>query len=647
MPLCPTARLQRKIGTPLFPTRFKPTTRWVAALVFPLAVAAQAPRSLEYDAVQQSLAQGWNTWDVYSVGAQVLLPEGFTIRVGLKNNTALNGDAFLTDLLIGRRGQGEEDIVPGPHTWNGSYTELRLSWQKHELLLQTAHDGVDLVMLATPVASKTSLPPTVVFSTGVLWNSPGAAMKSGDHIEFNNGSRKISVYWTGQEQPRAALPIATPYFAALFQTPIGLSTGHPRSVEQIRAILQRQRPASSNVAQAIESVMGWDTFFDPSKSRVISPVSRLWSTGWGGYVLFDWDTFFAASLAAVGDRNLAYADAIETLQESTPAAFVPNYARAGGWKSFDRSEPPVGAMTVLALYQKFHDVWFLRDTFAPLLRWNRWWNEHREHGGYLVLGTDAGNRPLNPDDNSIGTQQGAMYESGLDNSPMYDGAPFHPETNRIHLADVGLISLYVADCNALAEIAARLGKPGEEQELRTRGARYGAMLQTLWDEKTGMFLNKNLDTGALSARLSPTNFYPLLARTATPAQAARMVNEHLLNPKEFWGEWVIPSIARSDPAFRDQNYWRGRIWGPMNYLVYLGLRNYDQPSARKQLAQKSLALFNQEWTLNGHVHENYNAITGMGDDVSSSDRFYHWGALLGLIDHLENGARADQPAPAK
>jgi glycogen debranching enzyme len=126
-----------------------------------------------------------------------------------------------------------------------------------------------------------------------------------------------------------------------------------------------------------------------------------------------------------------------------------------------------------------------------------------------------------------------------------------------------------------------------------------------------------------------------------------MVNEHLLNPKEFWGEWVIPSIARSDPAFRDQNYWRGRIWGPMNYLVYLGLRNYDQPSARKQLAKKSLALFNQEWTLNGHVHENYNAITGMGDDVSSSDRFYHWGALLGLIDHLENGARADQPAPAK
>jgi glycogen debranching enzyme len=114
-----------------------------------------------------------------------------------------------------------------------------------------------------------------------------------------------------------------------------------------------------------------------------------------------------------------------------------------------------------------------------------------------------------------------------------------------------------------------------------------------------------------------------------------MVTEHLLNPEEFWGQWVIPSIARNDPAFKDQDYWRGRIWGPMNYLVYLGLRNYHQPEidrARQELSQKSLDLFLSEWRTNGHVHENYNGATGSGDDVSNSDRFYHWGALLGLID---------------
>jgi hypothetical protein len=80
----------------------------------------------------------------------------------------------------------------------------------------------------------------------------------------------------------------------------------------------------------------------------------------------------------------------------------------------------------------------------------------------------------------------------------------------------------------------------------------------------------------------------------------------------------------------------------MNYLVYLGLRNYDQPLARKQFAMKSLALFEKEWTEKGHVHENYNAITGSGDDVTSSDRFYHWGALLGLIGYLENGGGSEK-----
>ena len=600
-----------------------------------LAAQTPAPRSAEYDALQQRLARGWNTWDVHSVAAQVLLPEGFTIRVGLKHNTGLNSDAFLADALIGRQGQGVEEAFPGPHTWNGSYTELRLAWREHSFLLQTAHDGEDLLMLATPLSSKSNVPPTLVLSAGVLWNLPGSAGRVGNSIEFQNGSRRISVYSTANETAAPSLPIGTPFFAAPFDEPVGLSTGRPRSIEQIRAVLDRERPSGTAVSQAIETVLGWDTIYEPSQSRVVSPVSRVWSTGWGGYVLFDWDTFFAASMAAVGDRDLAYADAIETLRERTAEGFVPNYARAGGWKSFDRSEPPVGAITVLSLYRQFRDRWLLADTFDPLLGWNRWWAARRDRGGYLVWGSDAGNRPSNPDDDSVGTLQAAKYESGLDNSPMYDHAPFDPQSHQMHLADVGLMSLYIADCDALAAIADVLGRSTEAKELRDRAGIYRVSLRTLWDEKTGMFLNKDLDTGRLSARVSPTNFYPLLAKAATAEQADRMVREHLLNPVEFWGDWVIPSIARSDPAFRDQDYWRGRVWGPMNYLVYLGLRNYDQPAARKQLAERSLALFQKEWIENGHVHENYNAITGTGDDVGSSDRFYHWGALLGLIDYLE------------
>ena len=46
---------------------------------------------------------------------------------------------------------------------------------------------------------------------------------------------------------------------------------------------------------------------------------------------------------------------------------------------------------------------------------------------------------------------------------------------------------------------------------------------------------------------------------ATGADAAEPV---ALNTGEFWGDWVLPSIARSDPAFHKQRYWKGALPAP-------------------------------------------------------------------------------------
>lgn len=613
----------------------------------------QASRSKEYKALQKRLAAGWNTWDVHSVTTQVLLPAGLAVRLGVQRRSTLNSDGFLGDALIGRQGANDEQVFPGAHAWDGSYMDLQLNWRDVDVRVQSAHIGEDLVMSITPLSKvKTGGPvATAVFSVGYLWNRAGTVERVGEGIVARGPSGKVEIYGVGAEAPFAVVPVTGPYFSRELSGAVGLSSGKARSLEEIQRAVDEQRAAYEKslgakrpaVMDAIQSTLGWDTIYDPERERVISPVSRVWSVGWGGYVLFDWDTFFAATLAAVGDRDLAYANTIEMLREETPAGFVGNYARAGNWKSFDRSEPPVGAITVLGLYQKFHDRWLLEETYKPLLKWNRWWEQSRQVGNYLVWGSDGENPPGNPDDSSRGKRQGAIFESGLDNSPMYDTATFDEKTHKLLMADVGLMSEYVADCDALAEIATVLGKADEEKELRERAKFYRDALGTLWDEKMGIFLNKDLRSGTLSQRTSPTNFYPLLARAATPEQTRRMIREHLLNTDEFWGKWVIPATPRNDPAFADQNYWRGRIWGPMNFLVYLGLRNYDEPTARAELAEKSLELFEGEWKAKHHVHENYNAISGSGDDVTSSDRFYHWGALLALIEYMEE---TDPPSSA-
>ena len=619
------------------------------------AAGTPPPESLHYRQVQQRLAQGWNTWDTNSVTTHVLLPAGLAIHIGLKHNTTVASDAFLQNTLIGRLTPGAEKVTPGPHSWDGSYTDLRIDWRGHSWRIQSAHDGSDLVLLATPLPStpQAALPATLVFTVDFLWNRAGDVSKTADGILAHSPTGNIGVYCTcvststDSQSAFLNIPIGGPYFAADLVQPIGISTGRRRSLAEVQAAIARQaqayqqsiRAAGKNapIVDAIETTLGWDTVYEPSHHRVISPVSRVWSVAWGGYVLFDWDTFFAATMAAIGDRDLAYADAMETLREATPEGFVPNYARALGWKSFDRSEPPVGAITVLGLYRKFHDRWFLQDAYPPLLRWNTWWAEHRSIQGYMAWGSNGDYKPRNLDDSSAGTRLGAILESGLDNSPMYDQSTYDPQTHLLEYADVGLMSMFIADCDALAQIADLLGKPQDAAMLRQRSAGYRAKLATLWSEPAGIFLNKDLRTGQFNTRLSPTNFYPMLAHAATPQQAQTMIQRHLLNPDEFWGQWILPSIARNDAAFHDQNYWRGRIWGPMNYLVYLGLQNYDLPDVRRQFAQKSYDLFLKEWKQNGHVHENYNAILGTGDDVSNSDRFYHWGALLGYIQYLEQG----------
>ncbi len=99
------------------------------------------PRSEQYEQVQQRLARGWNTWDVHSVATQVLLPAGLAIHVGLKHNTTVSGDAFLGDALIGRLEKGSEIVTPGPHAWDGSYTQADFEWKGHKWRIESAHDG--------------------------------------------------------------------------------------------------------------------------------------------------------------------------------------------------------------------------------------------------------------------------------------------------------------------------------------------------------------------------------------------------------------------------------------------------------------------------------------------------------------------------
>lgn len=312
---------------------------------------------------------------------------------------------------------------------------------------------------------------------------------------------------------------------------------------------------------------------------------------------------------------------------------IANVAAATG-RTRDRSEPQVGSLCAWKLYVQFGEKWFIEEVFDRLLTWNRWRFKERDCNGDGLL--ELASDPWDANENEEvwsnlqgGTKQGAMFESGLDNSTMWDRAKFNKEKHCLELSYVGLNAEMIIDCECLEKMALLLGRNEEKAELEERRIRLSKLINsTLWSEDAKCYLNRHW-SGEFDPCLSLTHFYTITAGIAIDNRLDYLLNEHLLNEKEFWGEFVIPNISKDDPSFSEQEYWRGRIWAPTNFIVGEGIKRIGRLDILDELVQKGLDLFVNCWKERGVVGENYNAITGEAAEPNkASDRFYHWGALL-------------------
>lgn len=393
----------------------------------------------------------------------------------------------------------------------------------------------------------------------------------------------------------------------------------------------------ADAPEAMIRAVSWNTLHDSRRRLVASPVCRDWCIDWNGPIIFGWDSFFATLMAAAESRELARANFESALAAVDELGFVPNYYMSHGAASLDRSMPSLGAYTAWKLEQADPDLGWLGRMYPKLRKWNEFWMANRKgRFDLLCWGSNAEPHyefpqllPYNP--SLQHTAKCAMYEAGLDNSPMYDDVSFDEQTHMLELADVMLSSYYAMDCESLAAIADAVGQGDHAAAYRREyEAVKQRMNQTLWDVENQIYANRHWD-GRFSPRWSPSSFFPLAAGIADPDQARALVERHLLNETEFWGEFVIPSIARNDPAYADNDYWRGRIWGPFNFLVAEGLRRYRFDEAAAEFARRGLKMFLRNWRDDGGVYENYNADTGAGADVWNAARLYHWGGLLALV----------------
>jgi len=394
-------------------------------------------------------------------------------------------------------------------------------------------------------------------------------------------------------------------------------------------------------AEAVTNNLFWMTLYQPDYHRLYTPAGRRWifpqpNGAPDDWTIFEWNSFLNALQISIESGRHARDVVAAVLETQYPNGNIPNWrGRSSGTP--DRSQPPVGAYVVLKLFGRLGDMDLLKTAYPHLLKWHVFWKAPKPDGrprrdgnadGLLEWGSDsdlvAGAVP--PWEENASGKQRAMWESGQDDLPNWEEAAFSDSAGTLTMNCLDLNCLYALDAYCLSQIANILNLSEDYNLYLQEYEKMKALInEKLWNEREGFYFDRHWD-GHFSSRRAASNFYPLLARIPDARRASLLIRR-LLNPKEFWGEYILPSISRDDPLFKDQQYWRGTIWPPTNYLVYQGLKACGFDAVATEYAQKSLSLFLRSWQ-NFHLcPENFDSRTG----EAGGQRYQSWGPLFALI----------------
>lgn len=376
--------------------------------------------------------------------------------------------------------------------------------------------------------------------------------------------------------------------------------------------------------------------------RFYVPVNRTWIGFLGGIFgipeaeaapqVFGWDTSFASIILSGFDRELAKVNLDAVLDGIRPDGRIPQI-RIGRHVS-DRTNPPVWfiAAEILA---RTGGADYIDGVFDRLAANYEWFKRNRGNtdgtyggtcGGTYSWGT-GGEEPGSPI--QIEGYFGAVMESGLDDSPLFDGMQL--DGGKLDHACVDLSCLVYRAAEILKDFAQRTGRDGGEYAADLEVYR-DSILQ-FFDYDNGIVNSFKVSGGVktFSKELTPASFYPLLMGLVGEREVKLL--EGLFESGHFRG--MLPSLSFESKQFTgDGDYWRGRVWPPMVWLAAKGFERHGSP-VYGRIKVWAEEFFIREWKTHGHVHENYSATTGQGEPQNGvyarSCPLYSWGGLLGIL----------------
>ncbi|MGL4676122.1 MAG: MGH1-like glycoside hydrolase domain-containing protein [Brevinema sp.] len=301
----------------------------------------------------------------------------------------------------------------------------------------------------------------------------------------------------------------------------------------------------------------------------------------------------------------------------------------GNWNERN-SKPPLAAWAAWSVYQEHNDKEFIKEMYPKLVDYHYWWYKNRDFNQNGIAEYGATVHPLNiSDEDKI---LAAAWDSGMDNAPRFDrkgvgqddiGVKVYNITNgnqiiayTINQESVDLNSYLYAEKIYLAEMAKLLNKKDDVEKLLSEAEVVKKYIQTyMFDQQTGAFYDLQFDpktqtTGLLVNRGKAAETYiPLWANVATVEQA-QAVRNLMMNENVFNTFVPLPTVAKDNPSFDPNEYWRGPVWLDQTYFGIIGLRNYGYNIEADELTKK--VFLNLQGLLNDvPINENYNPLTGV------------------------------------
>ncbi len=264
------------------------------------------------------------------------------------------------------------------------------------------------------------------------------------------------------------------------------------------------------------------------------------------------------------------------------------------------TQPPFIARAVLDVYSKSLNMAFLAGVFSRLQQYNSWLEDKREINNVLKV--------VNPN------------ESGEDNSVLWDKElplPLHRAYGWLSaylpllpqllvVKSVTATSIYADSLESMARIARILGKKELSASYSKKHAVVVAAVTKMFKKEDGFYLSKTMTDKWLKYKTHSV-FSPMFCGAVSKAEAKKLVDEHLLNEKEFWTPYAIPTVAVNERKFSAKGYWRGPMWMNINWMLHRGLTRYGLKAVAAELLEKTIAAVRKSG-----FREYYNPITGEG-----------------------------------